>query len=286
MFNWEDLRYFHAVAQGGSLSAAARLLQVDHATVGRRVTSLEQQLAGRLLDRQARACVLTPLGEQVLQLTRAIEHHAFAIERAADAERAPARGKVTLSVPPVLVNTLLTRCMFDFRQRYPEIQLTVVSQPGVVSLTRREADLALRLVRPTDDHDVARKLGVMPFSLYAHNDYRYLNDPARWEFIGYEEQLARMPHAKWINEMAGQRPISCAVSDIISQHQAAKAGLGVASLPQFIGDSDRELQRLPYTEAGFSPEVWLVVHADLRASPLLRKVMDFITTAVKTALNC
>jgi len=280
MFNWEDLRYFLAVAQAGSLSGAARLLQVDHATVSRRINALESHLHSRLIDRQARACYLTELGEQILTLSRDIENSAFAIERAAQADRLPMTGRVSVSAPPVLAANLLVKRLFDFRQRYPDIQLSIASQPSLISLSRREADIALRLIRPTDNNDVARKLGLMPFALYANKSYAFLHQPSQWQFIGYDAQFSEMPHAKWISAIAGKRPLSCEVSDISSQYIAALSSVGVAALPQFIGDADSQLQRLDFSGEPFAPEIWLGVHADLRHSPLLRTVMDFIIETI------
>ena len=280
MLNWEDLRYLLAVAEAGSLSGAARRLAVDHATVSRRLNSLELSLNSTLVRRTTRSCSVTPFGQQIIGMARRMEEAAFAIERSACAEQELLAGNVTLSAPPVLATHLLAGNLQLFRERYPQIQLSIVSQAARISLSRREADIALRLARPVDDNDVARKLGVMPFSLYTHRDYPEKNQPADWAFIGYDNQYAAMPHAKWIVAAANGRPLSCAVSDITSQLMAAKSGAGVASLPQFIGDTESDLQRVPFSGERFAPEIWLVVHADLRGSPLLRRVLDFISEVV------
>ncbi|ARU95363.1 LysR family transcriptional regulator [Tatumella citrea] len=280
MLNWEDLRYLLAVAEAGSLSGAARRLAVDHATVSRRLNSLETSLNSTLIRRSTRSCSVTPFGQQILGMARRMEEAAFAIERSARAEQELVAGNVTISAPPVLATHMLAGSLQLFRERYPQIQLSIVSQAARISLSRREADIALRLARPVDNNDVARKLGAMPFSLYAHRDYPQKNQPADWAFIGYGSQYATMPHARWIVAAADGRPVSCAVSDITSQLMAAKSGAGVASLPQFIGDVEPELQRLPFSGELFAPEIWLVVHADLRGSPLLRRVLDFVGEVV------
>lgn len=282
MFDWEDLRYFLAVAQEGSLSGAARALRVDHATVSRRLNLLEDNLQGRLVDRLPRSCQLTPLGQQIAELAAQIELGAFAVERAARAAQTPLSGKVIVSVPPVLGNNFLAKKLFAFRQLYPDIKLSILSQVQSVSLSRREADIALRLFRPTEPQSVARKIADMPFALYASKDYQHARTPSRWEFITYGEELADMPHQKAMIEVAAGRRVVAEVSDITSLCVAAKTGIGVASLPCFLGDAEPELQRvsenvaMPY----FSREVWIVVHADLRHTPQIRAVMDYVINAV------
>lgn len=282
MFDWEDLRYFLAVAQQGSLSGAARALRVDHATVSRRLNLLEDSLQGRLVDRLPRSCQLTPLGQQIAELAGQIELGAFAVERAARAAQTPLSGKVIVSVPPVLGNNFLVKKLFAFRQLYPDIQLSIVSQVQSVSLSRREADIAIRLFRPVEPQSVARKVADMPFALYASKDYAHARAPSRWEFITYGAQYADMPHQKWMIEAAGARRIVAEVSDITSLCAAAKTGIGVASLPCFLGDAEAELQRVNENVemAPFSREIWIVVHADLRHTPQIRATMDYVINVI------
>lgn len=281
MFDWQDLRFFLAVAQAGSLSGAARAMHVDHATVSRRLNLLEDKLQVRLVDRQPRACLLTPLGEQVAQLAAQMEASAFAVERATRAAQLPLVGKVSVSAPPVLAANFLAKQLFAFRQRYPDIQLSIASQVQSVSLSRREADIAVRLFRPTEQSSVARKIGVMPFALYASKDYAHSKTPERWEFIAYDASLSEMTHQKWLLEVANGRRIVSEVSDITSQCVAVRTGIGVAGLPCFLGDGDPQLQRLHVDGEAFAREIWIAVHTDLRHTPQIRAVMDFIIDAVK-----
>ena len=282
MFDWENLRYFVAIAQAGSLSGAARALKVDHATVGRRLGALETELQAQLVERLPRACRLTTLGQQVLLLANGMEGGAYAITRAVRAAQSPLTGRVTLSVPPVLATNLFAQHLSRFQQLHPHILLSIASQAHSAALARREADIALRLFRPTEADNVTRKLGSMPFALYASVRYEHVASPDDWGFITYEAQHADRPHQQWLLAVAGQRRVVCEVSDITTQQMAARSGVGVAGLPTFIGDSDATLQRLATDGPAFSREIWLVVHADLRASPLLRAAIDFCADVVAT----
>lgn len=280
MLDWENLRHFLAVARTGTLSGAARDLRVDHATVSRRLAALEAGLQALLIERLPRSCRLTPLGVLVFEHAKAMEAAAFAIERQTRASHEPVSGKVSLSAPPVLTTHLLAGRLADFRAAYPGIQLSVSAQARAVSLTRREADVALRLVRPSESSSVVRKLGQMPFALYAGLDYPALRNPRDWTFIAYDAQFADMPQQRWLLELAGPRPVGCELSDISSHLAAARAGAGVAGLPCFLGDADAGLVRLEHEGAAFSRDIWLVVHSDLRRSAPVRAVMDFLSEVV------
>ena len=222
MFDWENLRHFLAVAREGTLSGAARSLKVDHATVSRRLAALEAELQAPLVERLPRSCRLTPLGLRLHEQAQAMEASAFALERLARASQEPMAGKVTLSAPPVLVTHLLARRLADFRRAHPAIQLSVSAQAQQVSLNRREADVALRLVRPRESSYLVRKLGQMPFALYASSDYAILRQPDNWTFIAYDAQFSDMPQQRWLLDIAGQRAISCELSDISSHLAAAR----------------------------------------------------------------
>ncbi len=280
MVDWESLRYFLAVARSGTLSGAARALKVDHATVSRRLAALEAELDVTLVERLPRSCRLTTVGSQVFDQAVAMESGADGVARIARAAHTPLVGKVTLSAPPVLAAHLLAQHLADFRSRYPDIRLSLAAQAQQVSLSRREADVALRLVRPRETGNVARKLGVMPFGLYARRDYPHRDAPDRWQFIAFDENFGDMPQQKWLLDIAGTRPVACELNDIGGHLIAARAGAGVAGLPCFMGDVDPELDRIGEGLPFFSRDIWLVVHRDLRNTPSVRAVMDFFTTLI------
>jgi DNA-binding transcriptional LysR family regulator len=281
MFDWENVRHFLAVARIGTLSGAARSLKVDHATVSRRLSALEDEIKTRLIERLPRACKLTPIGQRVFELAQGMEEGSHAIERFLDANRSPLSGKVSLSAPPVLVANFLVKHLADFRRVHPGVQLSVSGEARQISLSRREADVALRLVRPEEGTSVVRKLGRMSFDLYASRDYPHLHNPSAWEFISYDAGFADMPQQKWLMSVAKGRPVACEISDINGHLAATQAGAGVAGLPGFLADTDAKLQRVAYDGEPFSRDIWLAVHRDLRRSPQVRAVMDFLLKIVK-----
>jgi DNA-binding transcriptional LysR family regulator len=280
MIDWEDIRHFLAVAQSGTLSGAARSLKVDHATVSRRLAALEVALEVKLVDRLPRSCRLTAIGRKVFERAAAMEDGADGIARLAKAAQAPLFGRVALSAPPVLVAHLLAENLARFRAGYPDIRLSLSAQGQQVSLGRREADVAVRLVKPQEARSVARKIGTMAFGLYAHRSYAHLAAPERWQFIAFDQSFADMPQQRWLLGIAGDRPVACELNHISEHLIAARAGVGVAGLPCFLGEQDRDLVRIGQDVPPFARDIWLAVHRDLRKTPAVRAVIDFLATAI------
>ena len=280
MTDWEDIRHFLAVAQIGTLSGAARSLKVDHATVSRRLAALEAALDVRLVDRLPRSCRLTTIGRQVFERAMEMEAGAHGIARLAKAAHAPLVGRVTLSAPPVLVAHLLAEHLARFRAEYPDILLSLSAQGQQVSLSRREADVAVRLVRPNEASSVTRKIGTMAFGLYAHRAYAHRAAPERWQFIAFDQSFADMPQQRWLLGIAGDRPVACELNHMSEHLIAVRAGVGVAGLPCFIGEEDHDLVRIDEDVPSFSRDIWLVVHRDLRKNVAVRAVMDFVAAVV------
>lgn len=287
MIDWEDIRHFLAVAQIGTLSGAARSLKVDHATVSRRLAALEAALDVRLVDRLPRSCRLTSVGRQVLERAVEMEAGAHGIARLAQAAHVPLAGRVTLSAPPVLATHLFAEHLLRFRVEYPDLRLSLSAQGQLVSLGRREADVAVRFVRPKEAGSVTRKIGTMAFALYAHRCYPHLAAPERWQFIAWDQSYADLPQQAWLLGIAGSRPVVCELTHSSEHLVAARAKVGVAGLPCFLADRDPDLVRLRADVPNFARDIWLVVHRDLRNVPSVRAVMDFVTRVVaeELALN-
>ncbi len=280
MVNWEDVRHFLAVAQSGTLSGAARSLKVDHATVSRRLAALEAALNVRLVDRLPRSCRLTAMGRQVFERAMEMDAGAHGIARLAKAGHAPLAGRIMLSVPPVLVTHLLADHLPRFRMEYPDIRLSLSAHGQRVSLSRREADVAVRFVQPDEASSVARKIRRMDFGLYAHRSYAHLSTPERWEFIAWDQTYADMPAQSWLLGIAGDRPVACELTHSSEHLIAVRAGVGVGGLPHFIGKRDRELVAIGEDIPPFARDIWLIVHRDLRKAPAVRAVMDFVAATI------
>lgn len=272
---WDDVRYFLALTRTGSLSAAARLLAVEHSTVARRVESLERALGLRLFDRLPRGWQLTGEGEELLGLAERMEEHAFAFERAA-VGAGKLHGIVRLSAPPGLSSAFLVPRIAALREQWPEITLEVIGETREVSLARREADLALRLGRPAEPELVIRSLGEVGMGLYARQDYAARNE-AQWEFVGFEDSLRHVPYQQWLEHYAGTRHFALRSNDASAVYGAVRAGLGIGCLPHYQASREAELILLDTPEKPPARDVWLVLHADVRRSPRVRLIANLVT---------
>ncbi len=276
MFDWQDLRHFAALAREHTLSAAARGLKVDHATVARRIAALEASLGLKLVDRRPRSYVLTADGERIAALAARMEEASFAVSRAVRAVQPGLARVVSISAPPLLASTLIAPRLAELRKTHPDIHVRLIGEKRSASLSRREADLAVRLSRPTEKRLVVRKIGAIPFVLYAAPDYLAAHEPESFEFIGYDESLDDVPQQRWLKAAASGRAIVLRTNDIDSQRAAARAGVGIAALPRYLGHADPGLVPLDVRMKSVSRDVWLVVHSDLSRAPPVQAVIVFL----------
>ena len=270
--NWDDLRHFSALASAGSLSAAARLLDVEHATVARRIASLEEQLGTPLVDRRGRRWTLTPDGERIAAIAGRMDREARAVRRAADGARHDVSGTVTISAPPALATEILTAPLIDLQRRHPRLTIRVIGEARTASLDKGEADIAIRLNRPEAGELTISKLGMMDFRLYASAEYLAVTSAENWRFIGYDAPLARAPQQTAIEIFAKGRSFSFYASSLEIQQAAARAGAGIAALPDFVGMSDAGLVSVPPNIPLIQRDIWLAVHSDLMRSAPVRTI--------------
>jgi DNA-binding transcriptional LysR family regulator len=283
---WDDLKHFLAVARSGSLSDAARTLKTSASTVGRRITALEDKLGVHLFDRKASGYALTENGTLIRRKAEEVEDAALSVERAALGRDKHAAGTVRVAASDDIAAHLIGPHLGAFRARYPDISLEIVAQMELANLTRREADIALRGVRPARGNFVIRRIGSWPFGLYAARRYAEahglkpgLADLSTLDIITWTKEWAHLRGGPWFAEYARGAPVALA-SDSRRVHQAAcKAGLGVAILPCALADQEPDLLCLLPAKQVLSLPLWLVVHRDLIRTARVRAVMDFLTKA-------
>ena len=280
MADWENIRHFVTLAREGTLSAAARALRVDHATVARRVAALEASTGLKLVDRRERITTLTEDGRRIAAVAAPMEEAAFAIGRAAQAAMPGIEGEVTISAPPNFASAVIAPQLVRLRQQHPGIRIKLIGEKRRASLSRREADLALRLLRPVESGLFARKIGSFGFSLYGAPAYlkrpRHTPSPSSAMTPRWPSHLQEV----WLRTIIGDREIVLRTNDLETQIAAARSGLGVAALPHYLGDGDPRLQRYEATQKPPSRDVWLLVHRDIRQTPLVRAVMEFLTDCI------
>lgn len=279
--SWDDLRFFLAVARQGGLSSAARELGVNQSTVFRRIERLEEQLDARLFERRARGYALTAVGEHMLMLATRVEDDVLALDRAVAGSEHELRGVVRVTTVMEVFERIAPH-LRRFRDLYPGIELELSTDLRVLSLTRREADVAIRPgARPTEPDVVGRKLAALELAAYASPTYLASRERPSSPADLKEHDLIRFIQVT--------RPVDAALDDarvvfradgMPAQATAARAGLGVALLPTFLGDHAPDLERLFTLTAPEDVHLWLLIHADLRQTARVRAFVDFLTEAI------
>jgi DNA-binding transcriptional LysR family regulator len=276
--DWNDLRYVLALSRHGSLSATARLLKVNHATVARRIAALEASLGITLFERRARGYVPTPAAAPVLQAAEQIEAPLLRLARLGDARTgAQIAGTVRITCTEGVASHSVAPQLAGLRQRWPGLQIELVVEHRSLSLARREADIAIRWARPKTGELYASKLGAVPYRLY--------RNPAavdRNAVAAFDESLAEIPESLWLKSSGLTQAIRS--NSMIPLVAAARTGACAVLLPEYIGRQYPEL----VPEPGKPPvtrELWLVLHRDLRNTPRVRAVADHLASAIRRMLR-
>jgi DNA-binding transcriptional LysR family regulator len=284
--DWGNLRFFLVLARSGSLSRAAQRLSVDRNTVARRVAALEEELGLPLFERGPQGWTRTPAGDELAALASQIEEDVLALARHVDARDRALAGTVRLTTATHLSAHLLVPALPALRERHPGILLEIAADQRTFDLSRREADLALRMGRPRDGGLVTRKLSDVAYGLYAARDSaaarRGSVDLAGDPFLSFDASLAGAPQERWLARVAPERHVVFRCNSTASLHAAARLGIGIAVLPCFVAEDDPALTRLEGPEP-VKHELWLLVHGDLRRAPRVRAVIEWVDALVEAA---
>lgn len=279
MADWNDLRYLLEVHRAGTLAGAANRLGVDGTTVGRRLAALEKDLGATLVHRGARGFTLTDAGRAVLPATEEMERVALAVESVTGGDAARLEGSVTIASSDAFAQTTLVPALGAIRTRHPGLDLVVVTSNTLVDLSKGDADIAVRLLRPGEPSLVARRIGELEISPYASVDYvarRGLPKPGLegHDAVGYVTGLRKKPEAKWLAATAARQTFrSDSVPALLA---AAIAGFGIALLPRRIGDTQPALRRLDGLAPVPAKPVWVVARRSALRNARVRAVFDFL----------
>ncbi|MCK5668767.1 MAG: LysR family transcriptional regulator [Gammaproteobacteria bacterium] len=286
--DWRALQDVVTVAETGSLSAAARRLNVSQPTVGRRIMQLEEQLGAILFNRTARGLVLTKVGEGILNHAQQMEEGALAIERIATGANQELQGNVRISLIEDLGIQWIPQKLKEFHKEFPQLAIEVNINNRNVDLSRREADIAIRLARPEQPDLICRKTGMLNFGLYASRSYldeygipEHRRDLKEHFHVGFHEEMLRGANVKRLEALFNQGNIRHRSNSHIEMVEATRAGLGCTALCCFIGDAYPELQRVLFNEIDYAREIWLVTHAEINSSARIRAVFDFLGKALE-----
>lgn len=281
-FDWNDLRSFLAVVRAGRLTAAAAQLGVDHSTLSRRITSLENALQVRLFDRLLTGYVLTEAGQSLVAEAEKIEAVAIKISSDLVDAKTQMSGPVRVATPEGFGSYFVARHLDDLARQHPGFALELIADPSVVSLTRRQADIAVTMERPEAGPLRAQKLTDYEYGLYGTDEAISAYDGAGEgeldgaRLIGYIPDLLPTASHDYLSEVGRLRPADLQMSNIITQLSATLSGYGLCILPCFMASRHTRLRRILPQRVKFTRSYWLVMHVDLRAPARARAVVDYL----------
>jgi DNA-binding transcriptional LysR family regulator len=271
--DWQDVRVFLALARHGSLSAAARMLSVNHATIARRLHALEAALGEKLVERRPAGYVLTAAGTRTLAAASDMEALVHTLGRRGTEDAL--RGMVRVNAPPALAQGFLVDRLAEIPIQYPGLDIDLAVDLRVVSLERHEADIAVRLGRPQDGDVLARPLVTMGFGFYGTpKTCRHVEAGTDPVFIGFDEVNAYLPEAVFLARHFPRARMSFRTGNPCAQAAAARAGAGLALLPHYIGRADKRLNLCRLMPVPPPREVWLLTRRRDRKEAPIRTVVD------------
>ena len=283
--DWDDVRVFLAVAREKSLSGAARQLGINHATVSRRVASLERRMGSSPLFEKSRdGYVLTLAGERAFIDAQAMEVAADSLRLGAETSE-ELQGVVRVSATTTFAEHLLVEPLAEVAREQPGLRIDLSADDRNVSLARGEADIAVRQGRPASGDALARMLGTVSHRLYASPFYLESVPTAERRLIGYSETVAKLaPGVRRLDELAGGAGYAMRAPTLAAQANAAAAGAGIALLPAYLAEGDNRLALVdPRGEPNWRREVWLVVRKDVQRVRRVRFVADRLISALAKA---
>lgn len=294
---WNDLQVALAIAEAGTLSGAGRRLGLSHATVFRRLGDIERRLGARLFERARTGYTPTPAGEEVAAAARRVEGEVLTAERRVAGRDLRPSGTVRVTTTDTLLAGLLSPMLVAFRTSYPDIRLEVAVSNQLFSLSRREADVAIRPSSAPPETLVGRRVATIAQAVYVARE-RIAPDAAprdtevrewggrEWdtlEWIAPDEGMAYRALETWMAEQGLSAHCRHWVDSLFGMYAAARDGGGAAVLPCYLGDGDPRLVRAGAPIPALATELWLLTHPDLRRVARIRAFMDFLAAALATA---
>ena len=284
MLDWNDLRYFLAVAQHGSTLAAGRALRVSQTTVARRIAALEEAIGFPLFEKRQAGYSLTPAGEGLLDRARQVDIAATSFVEAAAAEKRDTSGTVRITTQEIFAVSLLAPMLRELHERHPEILIELDDSQDLRDLGEGEADIALRsAVGDRGAGVVGRRLCTDDWTLYCSRDYaakhgvpRNRSQLKKHAFIGGGGPKLWRAYSAWLHDLGLDDRIIMHHASAMGMMSAIRSGLGIAVLPCIVADAESDLIQCVPPKDDHGRSMWLVTHERVRHTPSVRVVIDFL----------
>ena len=286
-FDWGDIAVFLALARHKSLSGAARLLNVNHSTVGRRIRELESALETKLFERTRHGFLLTDAGELLFKDAEGVEAHISNIALQFLGEKSRISGTVRVATMEALGSLFLAPKFIDLYQKVPSINIELVTASHWISLSKREADVLISFLKPNGHRVDSEKIGEFALFLYASHNYLEqhgipvkIDDLKHHRFVGYIDELIMIPAVRWLPDVLRNQDAQFRSTSLVAQYHATVAGMGVSMLPTFVAESDQRLVRVLPHQIKVNRDFWLSVHHDLEHINRVKQVLKFLKNLI------
>ena len=284
MLDWNDLKYFLAVAEGGSTLAAGRSLRVSQTTVARRIAALEDALGVRLFEKRQAGYALTPAGEDLVERAQQVEAAASAFSEAASAQSRDTSGTVRITTQEIFAVTLLAPILRELHELHPEILIELDDHQDVRDLGAGEADIGLRsAIGDLGAGVVGRRLCDDHWTLYCSRDYAAAHGVPtnraqlkKHNFIGGGGPKLWRAYSAWLHDLGLDDRVIMHHASATGMMSAIRSGLGIAVLPRIVADPDPDLIQCLPPRADHGRVMWLVTHERVKRTPRVRVVIDFL----------
>jgi len=275
--NWDDIRLFLVVAEQGSFRKAALKAKLGHSTLSRRIESLEQTVGSKLFTRQTRGLSLTSAGEDMLATAKRVDSEFDELQLRLFGRDTVPSGKINLTLPPLLVNYLLAEHLKTFTDAWPEISIEISSDLGLIDLSSKKADLAIRITNNPGEQLIGRKVGLFCEAAYATPSYleNFLNQQKRqhvWISPGDAYKFEAQLDAPYQTELAHQ--VKLLATDMEAQGRIAEQGVGFAMLPCLMAEANPALVR--FSSIVKRSDIWLLAHQDTRGNQRMKLFRAFL----------
>lgn len=282
--NWDDLNLVLAICRSGTLSGAARSLDINYTTVFRRINAIEKKLEVRLFDRQPTGYVMTEAGELMKGSAERIDEEVIALSRELLGKDLRLQGTIRITAPEGVALRLLAPHLTSFCTRHPDITLELIATSSPLRLSKREADLAVRVTNKPPDNYIGREVCKFRHGIYASPDYLSNNrdlslDDHLW--VMSEDNFEFSPLPSWRKKYHPDARVVFSSNNTIAVVDAAKRGLGVTLLPCILGDREPGLVRIIHAPVELNFSLWILIHPDLRNTARVKALMSFLLSELE-----
>lgn len=276
---WDDFRFVKTVADRQSLTGAAEALGIDHSTAFRRLGAIEKALDARLFERGRNGYMPTAAGRAMIEAATRIEADVATFSRSLVGSSEEVAGDLRVTAPTGLADQLLMPILAEFMRLHPAIRLDLILSGEALNLSRRDADVALRVSRGPDETLFGRRLASVSWAVYGRTDRTY-GELAEEDWIGLADSVAGGLFSRFLKDRTRRERVVLRLNEVTALRVAVSSGIGIGPLPCYEGDADPALRRLTGLEPELQSDFWVLTHQDLRRSARVRAFMDHVAAAI------